>query len=122
MSQAPKGKSKSGKGVGKGGKSVPKRYKRVLHNAVYGIGKPAIRRLSRRAGIKRISGEMYDEVRGALKTFLEDTIRESVILMEHSKRKTVTGEDVVHTLKRQGRQLYTDLKPPKKRTRNAKNE
>ncbi len=71
-----------------------------------GITKPAIRRLARRGGVKRISGMIYEEVRGVLKSFLETVIRDSVIYSEHAKRKTVTSLDVMYALKRQGRTLY----------------
>ena len=33
---------------------------------------PAIRRLARRGGVKRISGLIYEETRGVLKIFLEN--------------------------------------------------
>ena len=71
-----------------------------------GITKPAIRRLARRGGVKRISGLIYEETRGVLKVFLENVIRDAVTYTEHARRKTVTALDVVHALKRQGRTLY----------------
>ncbi|KAG5677024.1 hypothetical protein PVAND_006811 [Polypedilum vanderplanki] len=71
-----------------------------------GITKPAIRRLARRGGVKRISGLIYEETRGVLKVFLENVIRDAVTYTEHAKRKTVTAMDVVYALKRQGRTLY----------------
>ena len=40
-----------------------------------GITKPAIRRLARRGGVKRISGLIYEETRGVLKIFLENVCR-----------------------------------------------
>ncbi|XP_004413721.1 PREDICTED: histone H4-like, partial [Odobenus rosmarus divergens] len=52
------GRGKGGKGLGKGG--------------------PAIRRLARRGGVKRISGLIYEETRGVLKVFLENVIRDAV--------------------------------------------
>ena len=39
---------------------------------ISGITKPAIRRLARRGGVKRISGLIYEETRGVLKVFLEN--------------------------------------------------
>ncbi|XXG41960.1 hypothetical protein AAC387_Pa01g2321 [Persea americana] len=39
--------------------------------------KPAIRRLARRGGVKRISGLIYEETRGVLKIFLENVIRDA---------------------------------------------
>eukprot|EP00439_Symbiodinium_sp_Y106_P073169 s1603_g13.t1 len=53
--------------VGKGG-----RQRKVLRESIQGITKPAIRRLARRGGVKRISGLIYEETRGVLKTFLEN--------------------------------------------------
>ena len=73
---------------------------------VQGITKPAIRRLARRGGVKRISGLIYEETRGVLKVFLENVIRDSVTYTEHARRKTVTAMDVVYALKRQGKTLY----------------
>merc|ERR1712002_1234404 len=46
------GRGKGGKGLGKGG---AKRHRKVLRDNIQGITKPAIRRLARRGGVKRIS-------------------------------------------------------------------
>ena len=43
-----------------------------VSDIVIGITKPAIRRLARRGGVKRISGLIYEETRGVLKIFLEN--------------------------------------------------
>ena len=130
------GRGKGGKGLGKGmskpriscfGSNLPsdnflkkpdclltsllvsggaKRHRKVLRDNIQGITKPAIRRLARRGGVKRISGLIYEETRGVLKVFLENVIRDAVTYTEHAKRKTVTAMDVVYALKRQGRTLY----------------
>src|SRR5436190_10344127 len=121
------GRGKGGKGLGKGG---AKRHRKILRDNIQGITKPAIRRLARRGGVKRISASMffipsssvdlavvrflmyfrtlviYEETRGVLKSFLESVIRDAVTYTEHAKRKTVTSLDVVYALKRQGRTLY----------------
>lgn len=44
-----------------------------------GITKPAIRRLARRGGVKRISGLIYEETRAVLKVFLENVRRFSLL-------------------------------------------
>ncbi|MCO5610219.1 hypothetical protein L7F22_064455 [Adiantum nelumboides] len=62
------GRGEGGKGLGKGG---AKRHRKVLRDNIQGITKPAIRRLARRGGVKRISGLIYEETRGVLKIFLE---------------------------------------------------
>ena len=110
---APRAKIGGGRGKGKsgmgGGKSGAKRIdfgRKSLRESILGITKPAIRRLARRGGVKRISGLIYEETRGVLKVFLENVIRDSVTYTEHARRKTVTAMDVVYALKRQGKTLY----------------
>jgi histone H4 len=49
------GRGKGGKGLGKGG---AKRHRKILRDNIQGITKPAIRRLARRGGVKRISASM----------------------------------------------------------------
>mmetsp|Transcript_37457 Transcript_37457/g.46328 ORF Transcript_37457/g.46328 Transcript_37457/m.46328 type:complete len:103 (+) Transcript_37457:87-395(+) len=97
------GRGKGGKGLGKGG---AKRFRKGSKGNIEGITKPAIRRLARRGGVKRISGLMYQETRGVMKTFLETVIKDAVTYTDYSKRKTVTALDIVYALKRQGRTLY----------------
>jgi histone H4 len=84
----------------------PLLYFEFFADETEGITKPAIRRLARRGGVKRISGLIYEETRGVLKVFLEGVIRDAVTYTEHAKRKTVTSLDVVYALKRQGRTIY----------------
>lgn len=98
--------AKGGKGGKSGkGKFAPKR-KVLTKNIILGITKPAIRRLARRGGVKRISALIYDEARGVLKYFLDSVIKDSITFTEHAKRKTVTAMDVIYSLKRQGKTLY----------------
>ncbi|KAF0921496.1 hypothetical protein E2562_007034 [Oryza meyeriana var. granulata] len=91
------GERQGGKGLGKGG---AKRHRKVLRDNIQVITKPAIRRLARRGGVKRISGLIYEETRGVLKIFLENVIRDAVTYTEHARHKTVTAMDVVYVLKR----------------------
>merc|ERR1719188_2319897 len=90
-------------GLGKGGTL---RHRTAMRDSIQGITKPAIRRLARRGGVKRISGLIYEETRGVLKKFLEDTLKDTITYTEHARRKTVTALDVVYALKRQGRTIY----------------
>jgi hypothetical protein len=69
------GRGKGGKGLSKGG---AKRHRKVLRDNIQGITKPAIRRLARRGGDKRISGLIYEETRGVHKVLLENVIRDAV--------------------------------------------
>lgn len=94
---------KGGKGLGKGG---AKRHQKQKKPSIEGITKPSIRRIARRGGVKRISGNIYEEARKYLRLFLQDVIRDTVTYTEHARRKTVTAMDVVYALKRHNRKLY----------------
>lgn len=96
-------KTHGGLGMGKGG---CKRHRKVLRDNIQGVTKPAIRRLARRGGVKRISGLVYEETRGVLKIFLERVIKDALCYTEHARRKTVTALDVLYALKRNGKSLY----------------
>ena len=93
-------------GKGKGGKFGVKRRNVETRDVILGITKPAIRRLARRGGVKRISALIYDETRMVIREFLQNIIKDAIVYTEHSRRKTVTAMDVVYSLKRQGRCLY----------------
>lgn len=101
------GKSfKKGKGAKGFGKIGSKRIKHNAKDVILGITKPAIRRLARRGGVKRISADIYNETRGIIKGFLEIVIRDAVTYTEHARRKTVSAMDIIYALKRQGKSLY----------------
>ncbi|KAJ7459333.1 hypothetical protein FB451DRAFT_1046196, partial [Mycena latifolia] len=48
-----------------------------------GITKPALRRTARRGGVKRASRPIYEDVRGALKIWLERVLRDASLYTEH---------------------------------------
>jgi len=98
--------SAAGKGQTTQGKASTKRLRKVLRDNLDGITNPAIRRLARRGGVKRISRLVYENTREMLKEFLTKVMRDTITYTEYSKRKTVTAMDVVQALKKQGKTLY----------------
>lgn len=96
----------TGKGGKAFGKVAAKRLKKTSKEVILGITKPAIRRLARRGGVKRIANSIYEETRNVLRAFLEGVVRDAVTYTEHARRKTVTAMDVIYALKRQGKSLY----------------
>ena len=100
-----------GKGKGKQGKaSVRGAHKRHdkssdRKNSIE-ITRPALRRLARRGGVKRIGMGATDEMRDFADMFLENVVRASCALCDVTKRKTVTTMDVIYALKRNGRTIY----------------
>ena len=83
-----------------------KRIRKVLRDNVRSVTKGSIRLLALRAGIKRISGLLYEEVRGVLKGFVEGVVRDATAYTEYAKKRTVTTGAVVAALKKRGRALY----------------
>lgn len=70
------------------------------------IGKPAIRRLARRAGVKRISQGIYEEAPEALKRWLRTMVHDATVYADHAKRFTITTNDILLALKKNGVTLY----------------
>jgi histone H4 len=85
---------------------VAKRHRAVKRDVISGITNAAIRRLARRGGVKRMAETVYAEIRGIVKVFVENTLRDTIVFTEYANRRTVTALDVVHALKRRGRTLY----------------
>ena len=78
-----------------------------MENSTPLIRKPALKRLCRRAGIKRLDGKTYTEIRTNLRDFLKPLVRQSIYVMRHNGRRiTVTSEDVVLVLKNNNTPIY----------------
>jgi len=78
----------------------PKRHSSVHYSDnLKGVTKPAIQRLARRGGVKRIGRNMYDETRKILKEFLKDVLHKAICHTQHAKRQTVTVPDIVNGLR-----------------------
>jgi histone H3/H4 len=77
----------------------------VLDN-INGITNHAIKGLSQKAGIKILSGLMYEEIRGTLLADLRNVIRSAVVFTDHAKRTRVQTDDVKRALDLIGRSPY----------------
>ena len=95
--------SKATSGLGKGGAV---RHRKVLRDNITGITKPALRRLARRAGVKRISGLCYEELRSVLKVFLARELQTIVAVTEFARLKTIGAKQVVIGSKLNGIRLF----------------
>ena len=93
--------------VGMGMYAQPqKRHRKALKDNIQGITRPALRRLARRAGVKRICGDIYDAERARIRTFLEVILGDAIAYTIHARRKTVIPMDIITALSRRGRTLY----------------
>ena len=82
------------------------RRRTLIHDNLRAITKASICRLARRGGVKRMTGHIYDLVRGVLKLFLIAVVKDAIIYAEHCKRRTVTAIDIAFALKNHGQTLY----------------
>lgn len=99
MASSAGGKGKSSPGKAKGG---AKRHKKVFRDNLKGVTKPALRRLARRGGVKRISAGVYEDARALVRTFIESVVYYSLLYKSSHGRKTIGLKDVVFALKRRG--------------------
>jgi histone H3/H4 len=92
------------------------KHRKILRDNIAGITKPALLRILRRAGIKRVSGLVYEEMRGLLKEWLVAMVRDMVIFMEYARRKTVQLKDLEAALSNHGIMLAAGINDNAKRT------
>ncbi|KAL4443487.1 hypothetical protein ABPG75_011224 [Micractinium tetrahymenae] len=103
-------------GSGRGGarrsaaKSTAKRLAGLLGRSVVGgITKHDFKRLARRAGVKRISAECFDQTTGmpaVLVAWLRKVVPRLIIMAEHARRHTVISNDVAYVMKQLGTTMY----------------
>lgn len=96
------------KGVGnKGlGKSGSKRHKFKARDNSNAISKGSVRRLCRRAGIKRISGELYESVRKDCRDFVTKIVTGAITYCQHSRRRTIILPDMLNSFKIHNQYIY----------------
>ena len=76
------------------------RRRKILRDSIKGVTKPAIKRLAHVAGVKQLSGLMYEETRGILVNYLKTLIRDALTYMEHCRRRTLSVKDVEMAINR----------------------
>ena len=94
------------------------KHKKVLRNNIQGLTKNALARILYRAGIKRISSLVYEELRGITKVYLENFLKTVHIFVIQSRRKTVLISDVYATAAFLGSPLLSGINKNAKTTKN----
>ena len=97
--------------TGEAATKVPKTTgKRHQHKSkmdtMAGITNPAIQRVARRGGVKRVSIDAYPAARDIMVAFLNTVVSDAVVVCGAAKKKTVTLADVHYALKRNNRPMY----------------
>ena len=66
------------------------------------ITKPSITRLARRAGVKSLSDDCYNTIRGIVGEYLSDIIIASLVVNSEHNTKTLMPEDIYEALRLRG--------------------
>jgi histone H3/H4 len=56
-------------------------------------------RLGRRAGIKSLNSQCYEEIRGVMKVDLENILRAAMTFQENDRKKTLNSTHVLNAIK-----------------------
>lgn len=91
---------------GKSGPEVKKAKRKAKPIVDWTFRAPAIRRLARRGGIKRVSYDLYEETRRVIENYVIHTLRNAQHVMESSGRKMIDVHDILYALRVQGRTVY----------------
>ena len=84
------------------GRKGLKRISRRVFDGSSALNRPSLRRLARRAGVKRINSGVYEEAPTALRSWLKRTIVDAVVYAEYGRRTTITINDILLALKKNG--------------------
>lgn len=83
------------------------RRRRSKPKAIESIKSPTMKRLTRRAGVKRAQKYLYFQARkSCFKYHVKDLVREAAIYADYARRKSVTLVDVLTMMKRRGTGMY----------------
>lgn len=91
--------------AGKGPKSQAVRH-RQTKAPIDTLTRPVMRRIGRRAGIRRVSKTLYPYMRKALVDFLISILKWAILLMEHKKVSTLGVFEVIAAMEANGRPLW----------------
>ena len=79
----------------------------VLEASLRGIGRAGLKKLARKAGVRRMEGgDFLDNVREAGMGFIYEVVKHSITYAEYNNRVTIMLPDVLQALKTIGRPIY----------------
>jgi len=84
------------------------RHRKVLRDNIHGFKNPQIKRISLKAGVGQLSGSVYDLTKRYIGVFLHELVKTAVTYAEHSRRKTITVQDILDAFERitAGHKIY----------------
>lgn len=82
------------------------KYVTILRDNIHGITKPAIKRLAYIAGCEKSSGLIYESIKDILQNEMKEILSATIIVTRHSKRNTISLNDLKYALRLRGLKLY----------------
>lgn len=74
-----------------------------------GLTKPALKRLARRSGAKRVNGMVYDELRTITENYMEKILHDVAVLLEYSGHTTAAPKHLYTAMKLRGVHIAAGL-------------
>ena len=71
----------------------------IQESLLKNIRNPSLKRISFRAGCKRLESETYDELRTSMYDHLRLVLHQSLLAMQHGRRNTLTLDDILYALR-----------------------
>lgn len=85
---------------------APKRHLKQVHDSLASIRKPSLKRLGRRAGIRRFTTGFYERIRIELDNQLRGIMKKCYLYTESRNRKTVNAACVARVFRESGKPIY----------------
>ena len=84
----------------------PPKQRRLRSSNVEGITSPELKRLCMVAGATKVSGLVYEELRGIILMKLREYERTAITIVEGAHRKTISQKDVLYAVELSGQKTY----------------
>lgn len=87
---------------------MPPKHRKILRDNIQGLTKPAMRRLCHKAGVGRISGLVYEELRGITKVRTEEIVRDAITLTKYQQKKVIGDDEMLAAISKFENLAYSE--------------
>lgn len=71
------------------------------------LRRPVIRRIARRAEVKRIADSAFKQCPRLMENYLKSVLKDAILYSTSRNKKTVSFNDMIHALKKRGTVVYS---------------
>lgn len=84
--------------VGKAAKGKVSRRAKEQQRAIDGLTRPAIKRLAKKGGVKRMKADVFLDTRDACSQFVSTVLDNAVVLAEFENKSSITSNHLIRAL------------------------